>query len=113
MATLGTQLKSARKLAGKSLRGTAEPAGISAAYLQKLESDEVDSPSPHVLFRLAGVLGLTYGTLMDLAGYEPTDPSRASRTPGPVADLVASAELNSDELTAVAAFVEHLRAQRK
>ncbi len=112
MATLGTQLKSARKLAGLSLRATAKPAGISAAYLQKLESDGVDSPSPHVLFRLAGVLRLTYATLMDLAGYEPVNPKLNPRAPSPVSDLVASADLDSEELSAVAAFVSHLRDQR-
>lgn len=112
MTTLGSHLKSARRLAGQSLRKTAEPAGISPAYLQKLEADGVDSPSPRVLFRLAEVLGLSYATLMDLAGYEPIHSGRPRRSAGPVADLLASAELSEDEMSAVAAFVEHLRTQR-
>jgi len=68
--TLGHELKKARQLRGLSLSATAKPAGVSATYLQKLERDEVESPSPHRLNRLAAVLGVEYAELFRLAGYE-------------------------------------------
>ncbi|MGD0713130.1 MAG: helix-turn-helix transcriptional regulator [Gaiellaceae bacterium] len=67
--TLGGELHKVRKLRGLSLKAVADPAGMSATYLQKLERDEVESPSPHRLQSLAEVLGLDYGDLFVLAGY--------------------------------------------
>ena len=52
-AELGRTLRSAREISGKSLKAVAEPAGISPAYLMKLERGDVTSPSPHILHRLA------------------------------------------------------------
>ena len=67
--TLGNELQKVRKLQGLSLNAVAKPAGLSATYLQKLERDQVDSPSPHRLNALAIVLGLDYADLLRLAGY--------------------------------------------
>lgn len=52
-----------------SLNGVAKPAGLSATYLQKLERDQVESPSPHRLHSISVVLDLDYGDLLRLAGY--------------------------------------------
>ena len=60
MPGLGQTLKTVRDLQGKSLKAVAEGAQISPAYLQKLEKGEVAAPSPHVLHRLAGELGVDY-----------------------------------------------------
>jgi transcriptional regulator with XRE-family HTH domain len=96
-ATLGNELREVRRLRDTSLKGVAEPAGISAAYLQKLERDEIRSPSPHVLFRLAEALRVPYPRLMELAGYVvPRTPKGEER---PSQNLLAHA-LNSEELTA-------------
>ncbi len=111
MSTLGRELSSARHAAGLSLRGAAGPAEISAAYLQKLEADAVNEPSPLILQRLAEVLGVPYGRLMRLAGYKvATGPTTS---PGrPLEHKLAGADLTQAEERAVAAFVDHLLNQR-
>lgn len=54
---------------GLSLSAVAKPAGISATYLQKLERNQVEEPSPTKLNRVAEVLGLDYADVLRLAGY--------------------------------------------
>jgi transcriptional regulator with XRE-family HTH domain len=67
--TLGSEIQKVRKLRGMSLNAVAKPAGLSATYLQKLERDQVESPSPHRLHAISVVLDLDYGDLLRLAGY--------------------------------------------
>ncbi|MFF1530284.1 helix-turn-helix domain-containing protein [Cellulomonas sp. NPDC058312] len=110
-AELGRVLLQARKLQGHSLQTIAERAEISAAYLAKLERDAVQSPSPHVLHRLSGALGLGYLDLMRAAGYVVPD----SSAPSAVGD--ANAALRADDLTpaeldALSQFMDFLRKQR-
>ena len=83
---LGDTLRDARGRRGLSLQAAGDAAQISTGYLHKLEAGRVGSPSPRVLQRLAGVLGVPYWTLMEEAGYlapaaaDPTreDPMRAT-----------------------------------
>jgi transcriptional regulator with XRE-family HTH domain len=79
--TLGSELHKVRKLRGLSLKAVADPAGMSATYLQNLERDEVASPSPHRLQSLAGVLDLDYADLFALAGYPAPKASKTARPP--------------------------------
>jgi transcriptional regulator with XRE-family HTH domain len=67
--TLGAVLRQAREVRGLTANETARRAGISGAYITKLENDEVKRPSPVVLQRLGEVLGVPYGQLMALVGY--------------------------------------------
>lgn len=71
--SLGTRLRDLRKTGRRSLKSVADGAGISIAYLQKLERDEVKAPSPHVLRGLARTHAISYADLMELAGYAVTD----------------------------------------
>ncbi len=107
---LGRELFSARQVSGRSLREVAGESEISAAYLQKLERGQVKEPSPTILRRLASALGLDYRKLMELAGYD-VRPSRAQ--PQPLATRFAAADLTEAEERAVAAFIDHLVAQRE
>lgn len=66
---LAERLRQARTAGEVSLQAVSQPAGISAAYLHKLEAGRVHSPSPRVLRRLAEVLNVPYRDLMELAGY--------------------------------------------
>ncbi len=66
---LGAKLGERRRERGESLKCVAAAAGISTAYLQKLERCEVHAPSPHVLRALAGALETPYTDLLGLAGY--------------------------------------------
>jgi HTH-type transcriptional regulator, competence development regulator len=108
---LGTTLKAVRDMLGKSLKAVAEPAGISPAYLVKLEKGEVAAPSPHVLHRLAETLGVEYMELMRLAGYVVPEPegSRANA----LLQALSSRGLTEDETRAVAAFLEIYRSGKK
>ncbi len=106
-AELGRTLRSARELSGKSLKAIAEPAGISPAYLMKLERGEVNSPSPHILHRLARELGVAYIDLMRLAGYIVPEPD--NRQSGVLAQALNSQDLTEDEARAVAAFLKAYR----
>lgn len=106
-APLGRTLKSIREVAGRSLKAVAGPAGISPAYLMKLERGEVASPSPHVLHRLAAALGVEYVELMRLAGY--VVPEAGDRRFGALAQALSSQDLTEDEARAVAAYLQMYR----
>lgn len=108
-ADLATTLRQLRDLAGKSLKAVAEPAGISPAYLVKLERGDVKSPSPHVLHRLAQTLGADYLELMRRAGYVVPDDTR---TGGTLAHALSSDGLTDEEAAAVSAYLTVLRRQR-
>jgi transcriptional regulator with XRE-family HTH domain len=67
--SIGAVLRQAREVRGLSAIETARGAGISSAYLSKLENDAVKRPSPKVLHRLSEVLGVPYAELMALVGH--------------------------------------------
>jgi transcriptional regulator with XRE-family HTH domain len=78
---LGHALHDARTARGLSLEAAGRAAKISQGYLHKLEAGRVGNPSPRVLLRLAGVLGVSYGRLMELAEYVmPDEPTGAPMT---------------------------------
>jgi hypothetical protein len=89
---LGEELRSARVSASRSLRDVAR----------------VKEPSPRILRRLSATLGVSYPRLMQVAGYGTPDSGRAD----PLAFRFASTALTEVEERAVAAFVDHLIAQR-
>jgi len=67
--SLGIVLRQAREVRRLSALEAARSAGISTAYLNKLENDAVKRPSPPVLHRLSEALALPYAELMRLSGY--------------------------------------------
>lgn len=126
--TLGSEIRKVRELRGLSLNAAATPAGFSATYLQKLERDQVESPSPHRLHRLAEALGLDYADLFRLAGYPL--PSSARTHDGEADSLVDTAGepdsgsllrkafqspefITDEELDHVAHYLAFLRNQRR
>ena len=76
--SFGGVIRQARDVRELSAVDAAKAAGISAAYLSKLENDSVKTPSPHVLHQLSEALAVPYAELMRLNGY---------RVPGDEADL--------------------------
>lgn len=104
---LGVRLREVREMRRMSLKSAAEPAGISPAYLQKLERGDVKAPSPHVLHRLSGALEIPYATLMELAGYiVPTgDQPQGSL----LAYALSSEELTEDEAESLARYLAWYR----
>ena len=114
LVELGKELQDARKTKGVSLEGVANPAGISGAYLHKLERGVVNSPSPRVLARLAVVLEISYLRLMELAGYLDEEQLARVRTrePSPHPHPLADQQLTPDEWRAVGIFIKTLIAER-
>lgn len=100
-------MRTVRELKEKSLKAVAEPAGISAAYLLKLEKGQVTSPSPHVLHGLAEQLGIPYLDLMRLVGY--VVPDTTGERVGALAHALSAEDLTEEEARAVAAFLKTLR----
>jgi transcriptional regulator with XRE-family HTH domain len=66
---IGPLLKRTRQVRALSASDVARAAGISAAYLSKLENDAVKKPSPPVLHQLSEALSVPYAELMRLSGY--------------------------------------------
>lgn len=104
---LGNTLRTARELKGKSLKAVAEPADISTAYLLKLEKGQVESPSPHILHRLATELEIDYLDLMRKAGYIVAD--QHAKSGGALAHALSGERLTDEEERAVATFLKMYR----
>ena len=109
-ASLGGQLNGVRKLRGMSLKAVAGPAEISAAYLQKLERDQVKQPSPHILYALADVLTVPYSDLMQAAGYVvPTAGDERATAPTVLAKALGTEAITDDEAHVLARYLRWYR----
>ena len=109
--SFGAVLRQAREVRELSAVDAARSAGISTAYLSKLENDYVKTPSPHVLHQLSEALTVPYAELMRLNGY---------RVPGdddqlPVDSLGAAlfADLTNDERIELLEYLAWYRARRR
>jgi transcriptional regulator with XRE-family HTH domain len=105
---LGDRLRRARQK--RSLTEVAGAAGISTAYLQKLEAGAVRQPSPNVLHQLADALGVKYADLMRLAGYivpEDRAPSNELRY------ALSSEELTDEEARELAEYLDWYRTRHR
>ena len=107
----GSLLRRAREVRELSGSDAARAAGISAAYLSKLESDAVKKPSPHVLHQLSEALAVPYAELMRLSGY---------RVPGETDDKAAEtvstalfADLSDEERDELLEYLAWYRARRR
>ena len=108
--TLGAVLRQQRKVRGLTASETARGAGISGAYVAKLEKDEVKRPSPVVLRKLGEFLGLPYADLMALVGYpvpgvEEPDAARLG--------AVIFADLSDDERHELIEYLAWYRARKR
>jgi HTH-type transcriptional regulator, competence development regulator len=114
LVKLAEALRDAREELDLSLAAVAKPAGISAAYLHKLERGVVDNPSPRVLARIAAALKMPYLRLMELAGYLDEMQPAEARKRGPSAKdhPLAGQRLTPAEWRAVGEFIEELYRQR-
>lgn len=110
-ASFGAVLRQAREVRELSAVDAARAAGISAAYLSKLESDAVKKPSPQVLHQLSEALTVPYAELMRLSGYRVPD------APDPHAgDSVGAAlfaDLTDDEREELLEYLAWYRARRR
>jgi len=111
MPSLGAVLKQARDLRALSAGDVARRAGISAAYLSKLENDAVKRPSPTVLHELGLALGLPYVELMRLTGYPL--PGEATPTDADPVALALLADVTSEERDELLKYLAWYRARQR
>jgi transcriptional regulator with XRE-family HTH domain len=111
---LGSRLRLVRELRRLSLSAVATAAGISTAYLQKLEAGAVRQPSPNVLHQLSEALDIDYSELMRLAGYVvPTaDDKVSARRPNELRYALSSEELTEEEAQELARYLDWFRERR-
>jgi HTH-type transcriptional regulator, competence development regulator len=109
--SLGAVLKQAREVRELSAVHAARAAGISAAYLSKLENDAVKKPSPNVLHQLSKALKVPYTELIRLSGYPvPGEPDQ--NAPATVSAALF-AELTDDEREELLGYLAWYRARRR
>jgi transcriptional regulator with XRE-family HTH domain len=109
--SFGGVIRQAREVRELSAVEAARAAGISAAYLSKLEGDSVRKPSPHVLHQLSEALTVPYAELMRLNGY----PVPGDDDDLPVNTLGAAlfADVTDDERLELLEYLAWYRARRR
>jgi transcriptional regulator with XRE-family HTH domain len=110
-ASFGGVLKRAREVRGLSAVDAARAAGISAAYLSKLESDAVKKPSPLVLHQLGEALALPYADLMRLNGYRV--PGEETADAATTVGAALFADLSDDERDELLEYLAWYRARKR
>jgi transcriptional regulator with XRE-family HTH domain len=109
--SFGAVLRQAREVRALSAIDAARAAGISAAYLSKLENDAVKKPSPHVLHQLSEALAVPYAELMRLSGYRV--PGEHDRAADETVGAALFADLTSDEREELLEYLAWYRARRR
>lgn len=109
--SFGAVLRQAREVRELSAIDAARAAGISSAYLSKLENDAVKRPSPHVLHQLGEALAVPYAELMRLSGY-PVPGETIANTTGTVGSALF-ADLTDDERDELLEYLAWYRARRR
>lgn len=108
---IGPLLKRTRQVRALSATHVARAAGISAAYLSKLEHDAVKKPSPPVLHQLSEALAVPYAELMRLSGYPVPGEYEPRRADSIGAALFAG--LTEDERDELLEYLAWYRARRQ
>ena len=109
-SSFGSLLRQAREVRELSASDTARAAGISGAYLSKLENDAVRRPSPHVLHGLSEALAVPYAELMRLSGYPV--PGGTDHGPSDPVGAALFADLTDDEREELLEYLAWYRARR-
>ncbi len=110
-SSFGNVLRQAREVRELSAVDAARAAGISAAYLSKLENGAVKKPSPHVLLQLSEALTVPYAELMRLSGYRVPgqDDQHAAATVG----AALFADITVDEQEELLEYLAWYRARQR
>lgn len=106
---MGAVLRQAREVRALSAVDAARAAGISGAYLSKLENDAVKKPSPHVLLQLSEALAVPYADLMRLSGYRV--PGESGVNPVAAVGEALFSDLTDDEREELLAYLAWYRAR--
>ena len=106
----GIVLKQARQILRLSAMDVSRAAGISTAYLSKLENDSVKKPSPQILQQLSEALAVPYEDLMRLNGYLVPDARGTSDSSRVTSALFG--DLTDDERDELFEYLTWYRARR-
>jgi HTH-type transcriptional regulator, competence development regulator len=109
---IGTVLRQARQVRELTAIEAARSAGISPAYLSKLENGAVKRPSPHVLHQLSEALRVPYAELMRASGYQvpgESGPTKTTETVGAALFL----DLSDEEREELLEYLAWYRARRR
>jgi transcriptional regulator with XRE-family HTH domain len=109
--SLGAVLKQSRKVRELSAGDAARAAGISAAYLSKLENDAVKKPSPPVLLQLSEALAVPYADLMRLSGYQV--PGEPDHDAGASVRAALFADVTDDERNELVEYLAWYRSRQR
>ncbi len=110
-ARFGLTLRQAREVRGLSAVDAARSAGISPAYLSKLENDAVKKPSPQILHSLSVALVVPYEDLMRMCGYRvPGEPVQGNSHS---LNAALFADLTEDETEELLEYLAWYRARRR
>ena len=108
--SFGSVIRQAREVRELTGVDAARDAGISAAYLSKLENDAVKRPSPHVLHQLSEALAVPYADLMRLSGYRVPG---ENPTPAATVEAALFADLTADEREELLEYLAWYRSRRR
>lgn len=107
--TLGGRLRELRGATGLSLREAAAKAEINPGYLSQLERDEIQSPSPAILQKLAEAYDEPLLALMQWAGY--VEDVELSANQARALKYIGQ-DVSDEELQAVKAVLDAIRSTR-
>ncbi len=109
----GVYLKELRFLAGLSLRDVEKATGstVSNAYISQLESGKIETPSPHVLDKLATVYGVPHREMMEAAGYIKRADGEKTGVPSAI-PFLRKQDLTREEREETIRFLEFLRLRK-
>jgi transcriptional regulator with XRE-family HTH domain len=110
-SSFGVLLRQAREVRELSGIDAARAAGISPAYLSKLENDAVKRPSPLVLHQLSEALAVPYTELMRLSGYPV--PGELAAQPAETVGSALFADLTAEERDELLEYLAWYRARRR
>lgn len=109
--SLAVFIRSARDRKGFTLRAVEESTGVSNAYLSQLETGKIRRPSPVVLHKLSGLYEVSYGEIMELAGYPVPDGAGGSSGSHHAASRIGP--VTADEEQQLIEYLAFLRSRNK
>lgn len=110
----GLYLKELRFLARLSLREAEKATGntVSNAYISQLESGKIETPSPHVLDKLATVYGVPHRDMMEATGYIKRVGGDKTGVPSAI-PFLRKQDLTREEREETIRFLEFLRLRKR
>lgn len=104
----GSYIKVLRKNAKLTIRQLQDKSGVSNAYLSQIENGKRGLPTPEILMKIHGPLGVPYDELMEKAGYISSE-IRSELLPQTINTIESYEKLNELILNAAEIFSKSVR----